>query len=202
MGPLPSRAEPSDAPRGVLAQAPTLPFAELYQAHFDFVWRTLRRAGVPVSTLDDAVQDAFLAIAQRLDSYDPTRGHLRSWIYGIAMNVAMNARRRHRRKDAPCIGEASSVLERLPSSLPPPCEATEQSEALRLADRLLGELSEERREVLVLAELEEMSMTEIAESLGLNVNTAYSRLRAARRELDEILARHRARASREGGFHE
>jgi RNA polymerase sigma-70 factor, ECF subfamily len=61
---------------------------------------------------------------------------------------------------------------------------------------LLDELDSGKREVLVLAQFEEMTAPEIAECLGLNVNTIYGRLRAARRAFDAAYARHRARNAR------
>ncbi len=66
------------------------------------------------------------------------------------------------------------------------------SEDAKLLWRLLGELDERKREVLILAELEEMTAPEIAEAIGIPLNTAYSRLRAARHEFDEALLRHRS----------
>jgi RNA polymerase sigma-70 factor (ECF subfamily) len=187
---------------GVYASpAEPLDFARVYEEHFAFAWRTLRRLGVPSERLDDALQDAFLVISQRLSTYDPARGHLRSWIYGIVVHVVRNDRRRHRRKEAPCVPLSDSdsspdLGERLATSAPSPSQTAEEHEALRLALSILDALPEERREVLVLADLEEMPIVEIAESLGLNVNTTHSRLRAARREFDEALARFRARSGR------
>jgi RNA polymerase sigma-70 factor (ECF subfamily) len=60
----------------------------------------------------------------------------------------------------------------------------------------LGDLDEKKREVLVLSELEELTAPEIAEALGINLNTVYSRLRLAREEFDRVAARYRAREKR------
>lgn len=187
---------------GDVADVAVCSFAEVYAAHFAFVWRMLRRRGVRADRLDDVVQDVFLVVAQRLPTFDAKRAHLRSWVYGIAANVVSNERRRWRRKDQPLLplstegDSASSIAARLASPNTGPAQALEEAEAFRLAAQLLDSIPEERREVLVLADLEEMPMAEIAESLGINVNTAYSRLRAARAEFDQALARHRARAER------
>ena len=81
----------------------------------------------------------------------------------------------------------------LPDRAADPCEAVALSERARQVQRLLDSLDDDKREILVLAEMEELSVPEIAESLGLKVNTAYSRLRLARRAFDEALARDRAR---------
>ena len=64
-----------------------------------------------------------------------------------------------------------------------------------MLDALLESMDDEKREAFVLVELEEMSMPEVGEALGINVNTAYTRLRAARRQFEEALARHRAKSA-------
>jgi RNA polymerase sigma-70 factor (ECF subfamily) len=64
---------------------------------------------------------------------------------------------------------------------------------VRLLGELLGELDDGKREVFVMAHLEEMTTSEIAEAVGENVNTVYSRLRAARVEFEQAFERHRAR---------
>lgn len=198
----PTPPAPATAPIAEPAAEAAPTFERVYDEHFAFVWRTLRRQGVDASRLDDVVQDVFLAVAQRLSSYDPSRGHVRSWLYGITMNIVQNERRRYRRKDAPNLpletddDSGRNLADRLPSVTPGPGQSVETAEAMRIAWELLESVPEERREVLVLADLEEMPVVEIAESLGLNVNTTHSRLRAARREFDEALARFRAREAR------
>ena len=192
-------SEPGRSVSAPESGAAALDFAQVYEDHFAFTWRTIRRMGVPAAKMDDVLQDVFLVVAQRLASFDPTRAHLRSWLYGIIMNVVSNERRRHRRKDQPCLplvddDAGAGVGERLASGAPGPQQAAETREAMRLASEILDSLPEERREILILADLEEMSVVEVAESLGLNVNTAHSRLRAARREFVEALARFHARS--------
>jgi RNA polymerase sigma-70 factor (ECF subfamily) len=203
-------ASPTPDPRGAAvltagaaAESRVVPsFGEIYAAQFSFVWRMLRRLGVREDRLDDVLQDVFLTVSQRLPKFDPERAHLRSWIYGIVSNLVANERRRWRRKDQPLLPLATdndsspNIDTRLASPGGGPAQALEDAEAFRLAAELLETIPEERREVLMLADLEEMPMVEVAESLGINVNTAYSRLRTARRELDEALARHHARTNR------
>ncbi len=173
------------APAEPAARAVAPSFAEVYEAHVDFVWRVARRLGVPEASLDDAVQDVFVVVHDRLAGFEG-RSSLRTWIYGIVRRVA----RDHR----------PSARERpLDEALDPPSEAAsahdrlERAEALRVLHALLDTLDDDKREVFVLSELEEMPMPDIAEAIGVNVNTAYARLRAARRDLDASLARMRAR---------
>ncbi|PRP92352.1 ECF RNA polymerase sigma-E factor [Enhygromyxa salina] len=154
--------------------APALTLADVYRDEFDFVWRSLRRLGVPAHALEDATQDVFVVVARRLDEFE-ARSSLRTWLFGIAMRVVQTRRRtvwRHQRK--------LDVLAREPQAAHDPLA---RSDARRLLLRLLDELGEDKRAVYVLVELEGMTAVEVAAGLEVNVNTIYTRLRAARREL-------------------
>jgi hypothetical protein len=76
--------------------------------------------------------------------------------------------------------------------LPTPHEAVERASRVRLLSEILERLPERKREVFVLAEIAEMTVPEIAETLGVPLNTAYSRLRSARQAFDAALARHQS----------
>lgn len=186
-----AHASPRDA-SGPPAVRP--PFVEVYTDYFEFVWRSLRRLGVRESSLDDALQEVFLVVHRRLADFEG-RSSMRTWLFGIILRVARSQRRTHQRKDAPL----SSSPEDLDSLLSPghsPDDAARVVEATRILHRLLDSLDDEKRAIFILAELEELPVSEIAEALGVNVNTVYSRLRAARKEFDLALARHRARTDR------
>jgi RNA polymerase sigma-70 factor (ECF subfamily) len=169
-------------------------FDAIYDAQFDFVWRMARRLGVPESAADDVVQDTFVVLHRHLAEYDGETP-IRRWLSGIVTRVVADHRRRYRRKDAACVPHPEDSERALASNAPEPSAEAEQSEAVRLLDALLSEIDEDKREVLVLAQLEEMTVPEIAELLGANVNTIYARLRAARRDFDAAHARHRARTA-------
>jgi RNA polymerase sigma-70 factor (ECF subfamily) len=171
-----------------------LDFDALYDEHFDFVWRTARRLGVPEVAADDVVQDVFVVVHRRLGDYDGETPPKR-WILGITTRVVADHRRTYWRKDARCVPHEvdKDGAETHPSLRPLPSEEAEKAEALRLVATLLDEIEHDKREVLVLSQFEEMSILEIASLLGLNVNTATSRLRAARQAFDAAYARHRAR---------
>lgn len=165
-------------------------FETVYDEYFKFVWRSLRRLGVPMPALDDAVQEVFLIVHRRLPEFE-YRSSLKTWLFGIALNVSQHAIRsavRHRKDRLPC---PQSVDEATPQ------EALLRAEALGLLYRTLNELSHERRAAFVMAELEQLSAPEIAEATGLPLNTVYSRLRLARRDFEAVLKRLRARE--EGG---
>lgn len=172
-----------DVPRA-MAVRPT--FEAVYREHFAFVWRSARRLGVPPGALDDIVQEVFVVVHRRLACFEG-RSSLRTWLFGITLRVA----RDHRRSAGARPHEPLDV-DLLPAP-GGPREALEKAEAVALLYGLLDELDDERREVFVMAELEQITMPEIAATLGLNVNTAYARLRAARQAFEAALARHRAR---------
>jgi RNA polymerase sigma-70 factor (ECF subfamily) len=77
--------------------------------------------------------------------------------------------------------------EEVPDASPTPLERASQAESLAVVSRLLEKLPTERREIFILAEFEEFTAPEIAQSLGLNLNTVYSRLRLARRDFQAAL---------------
>jgi RNA polymerase sigma-70 factor (ECF subfamily) len=170
-------------------------FQPVYDAQVDFVWRSARRLGVPEAAVEDVVQDVFVVVHRRLSDYDG-RVTLKAWIFGIVVKVVGDHRRRFRRKWARCVAYDEAAEGKVAAGTDrgrTPQAMAEQSEALRLLHALLDTLDDGKRQVLVLAQLEEMSVPEIAECLGLNVNTASARLRAARKAFAEAHARHRAR---------
>ena len=185
-------ALPAEPPRRGIERADSdarvLPrFEDVFRDHFDFVWSGLRHLGLPVPAVDDAVQDVFLVVHRRLAEFQG-RSALRTWLYGIVLRVAMNHRRKLRRTET---SEAEPIPLTVDDGRPGPAADAERSEALRLLERLLSELDEDKREVLVLADLEQFTAPEIAELLGIGVNTVYSRLRAARKLFNLALARQR-----------
>lgn len=162
-----------------------LTFPLLYAEHLDVVWRSLRGLGVGEANVEDAVQDVFLVVHRRLDSFE-ARSSFRTWLYSIVLHVARNHRRReHRKGGCASLDAAPEIADNAPG----PHEEASAAEALRQLARLLEGLDEAKRDVFVLAELEELSAPEIAETLGINVNTVYSRLRAARQAVEAAAAR-------------
>jgi RNA polymerase sigma-70 factor (ECF subfamily) len=166
-------------------RAAPLRFNEVYDEHFDFVWRMMRRLGIPDANLDDAVQDVFVTLHRKLGEYDG-RASVRTWLFGFVSRVARDHRRRHKRKVAPCIPAPtdSGFDIAIASPCSSPAALAERSQQVALLKRLLDELEDGKREILVLSFLEQMTVPEIADLLGLNLNTAYSRLRAAKESFD------------------
>ncbi len=179
---------PSHATAGDDEPAGPLAFDRAYDEHFDLVWRVLQRIGVPPAALDDALQDVFLVVHRRLAEFEQ-RSSLRTWIVGITLRVGLDCVRRHRRRFLVSTAEMD-----LPDEVEPsPLDMAARSEAVRLLYAVLDELEPDKRAVFVLADVEEMGLREIATALGANLNTIASRLKAARREVQAALDRHRAK---------
>ncbi len=187
--------EVSPLPLAALGVAAALPdFDTLYDDTIDFVCRNTRRLGVAPAALDDVVQDVYVVVHRRLrDVVKPES--LRAWLLSIVIRVVRDHHRSLRRKDP---GQQPGAVRVDPEQLPDPrvnhpYASAEQADAVRLLHQLLGELDDAKREVFVLAELEEMTEMEISEVVGENVNTVHSRLRAARKAFDQAVERHRTR---------
>ncbi len=170
-----------------MTDSPARPeLADVHAAHADFVYRTLQRLGVRPMDLEDALQDVFLVVHRKLDGFDPSL-QLKSWLFGIAVRVAIAHRRKaHLRRE-----RADAELERHPERATqsgPETAAMERQGRERLA-RILDKLTPEKRAVFVMFELEGKTTVEIADELGLALGTVYSRLSAARAEFQRAVER-------------
>ncbi|WP_146647429.1 RNA polymerase sigma factor [Labilithrix luteola] len=164
---------------------------DVFVTYFDFVWRSARRLGIREEDVDDAVQEVFVVVHRRFAEFQG-RSSIETWLFGILVNVVQHYRRtraRHlNRVDAlTAMGETDA------QSSGGPHDSAAHREQVKILHALLDELDDEKRAVFVLAELEEKSVPEISEALGVNVNTVYSRLRAARQELERAVQRLNAR---------
>ena len=168
-------------------------FRRLVEENVDFVWRMLRRLGVPEAAADDATQTVLLAASRRLD--DIVAGRERAFLYGIVTNVAAHVRRSKAREAErePREGGADDLTDDAPNAE----QALDRRQARELLDQVLADLPADLREVFVLFELEEMTMAQIADLTGLPGGTVASRLRRARDAFHRAAARLRARI--EGG---
>jgi len=171
-------------------------FVDVYRTYFNFVWSITRCLGVDRAEQDDIVQEIFVIIYRRLETIQQPES-LRSWIYGIIRRTAC---RYHRAKRTRLVNTGTMNME--PEVLQPelctPQAIAEQSEQVRLIWSFLEKIDAPKREVFVLTEVEEMTAPEIAAAIGVPLNTVYSRLRAARQELDEALQKHDARTQKRG----
>jgi RNA polymerase sigma-70 factor (ECF subfamily) len=149
-------------------------FVVLYETLFVFVFRCLRRLGVPSAHTEDACQEVFIVMHRRLCDLRSDASE-RAFLFGIATRVASQ----HRRKNARHAGiEWSDHL--VASDNAGPFEGAAAAQAALLLERFLAQLDEDQRSVFMLMELEDFSAPEVAEALDVRLNTIYSRLRLAR----------------------
>lgn len=162
-------------------------FRALFEAECAYVVRAMRRLGVPERDCPDVAHEVFMIALRLLPSCDKTRP-MRPWLFGIAIRVARNYRRlaRVRREVS---GEPADV----PDGSRSPHDTLREQEERRLVSDTLDALDSEQREVFVMHEIIGLSMPEIAESLGIALNTGYSRLRLARADFAARIKRARAR---------
>jgi RNA polymerase sigma-70 factor (ECF subfamily) len=160
-------------------------FEQVFQEHAPYVWRALRRLGVAEPDADDACQDVFIVVHRKLGTYHGGCS-VRTWLYGICLRVASEHRRRpHRRRE--------QVVEAVPEEIVDASQEDdlERRRALALLDGALDQLDDDKRAIFVLFELEQVPMAEVAEAVGCPLQTAYSRLYAARKIVETAMARAR-----------
>lgn len=167
---------------------PTEPrVARLIQEQFGFVWRLLRRVGVPESDADDAAQQVFIAASQRIDDIQP--GSERAFLFTTVLHVGSKARRSRARKRE----DFGLDFEQEADLVPSIDELLDRRRARELLDALLLEMSLELRVVFVLYEIEQLTNAEIAQVVGIPAGTVASRLRRAREDFSARVARLEAR---------
>ncbi|HEX7480228.1 MAG TPA: sigma-70 family RNA polymerase sigma factor [Polyangiales bacterium] len=160
----------------------------LFATYAGFVWRVLRRHGVPERDLEDACQEVFLVVHRRLGEFEG-RSTLRTWLYAIAARVALGQRRKaHVKHERLSYGEHDAAFTEQPQAATQ-LDSAEQRQALALVEAALQTLDPDQREVFALYELESMTMAEVAGALDIPENTALYRLYAARDKLRAYVKR-------------
>jgi RNA polymerase sigma-70 factor (ECF subfamily) len=160
-------------PAAIVTEEPSC--FEAFQKEFDYLCRTLRRLGVRDEDIQDEAHEVFLVLRRKWPDYDPLRP-LRPYLFGIAFRV-VGARRRRQR-------ELPQAFDDTESTAPRPDETLETADARRLVLAALSRVPLARRAVLVMHDVDEISMRDIAQTLSLPLFTGYSRLRKARREFE------------------
>jgi RNA polymerase sigma-70 factor, ECF subfamily len=160
---------------GPLPPPKAIDFAQVYEAHFDFVWRSLRLMGVPAEAVEDVVQDTFDIVSRQLAAFEG-RSSLRTWLFSIAQRVAANHRRMVRRK----LSRLEPLSDSAPSTEPTPHAHAEALEAALVVERFVEGLDADWRAVFVLSVLEGVPAAEVADAVGISVNTVYTRVHTLR----------------------
>lgn len=169
------------APLAAGAEEERASFEVLYEREFGFVWRALRHLGVASATLEDAAQEVWLVVHRRLPDFEG-RSEPRTWLFGIAMNVARNRRRGQRRTP-----EMLALPEHVASGRPDPEGQHAGYEAWLKIQRFLDTLDEQRRAVFVCSLLEQLSAAETAEATGLDAASVYHQVRRLRQAFKAYL---------------
>ena len=148
---------------------------QLFEQHYEFVWRSLRRLGIPAANVEDGAQRVFMILSTKLSMVEP--GREVSFLYGTARRVASDMRETARleqgRRDDLDPELASEPFEQ-------PDALLERKQARQQLDHILDELDFDLRSVFVLFELEGFRTGEVADMLALPQGTVASRLRKAR----------------------
>lgn len=158
-------------------------FAAVFEADFDYVCTSLHRLGARSQDIEDVAHDVFMVLVEKLPHLDRSRS-LRPWLFGVATRLL----RAHRRKTR-ASSEVPTSSPDLVDSAPSPSDVTLAAERLRLVDTALEELSDEQRAVFVLHAIDDVPMPEVATSLEIPLNTAYSRYRLAKETFTKALRR-------------
>ena len=186
-----TRAGVLDMPDAKDASAVELRVRQVVTEQYDFVWRSLRRLGIPEEAADDAAQQVFCVFARRAREVSSEKD--KTFLFGVVIRVAQNARRSRARR--PEVADDDAIAS-MPSEQAGPEELLEERRARALLDALLDEMSMDLRAVFVLYELEELTMAEIAKMLDLPAGTVASRLRRARELFESLSASFRERSGR------
>ena len=185
-----SRRSPAPAPAPVGAAGPRVTFEELYERHVDFLWRNARRLGVGDDAVDDVLQQVFLVVHRRLPEL-AIAGSEKAWLFGVLVRVVRDHKRSLRRKSPHRFFALTDPETLADDRGRQPDESVARAEAAALVQSWLDALDDDKREVFILADIEQLSAREIGEATGTNPSTVYSRLRAARQAFEATAARHR-----------
>ncbi len=166
-------------------------FTALYHQHFDYVWNSVRRLGVPPHNLADVTHDVFVTVFRKLDEYDPARP-AKPWLFAVAFRVVRNHQRLAPNKNE----RLARTDDAQPEPVDPRPAADDHLGAAQdraMVRDALDTLDFDRRAVLVLHDIEEKPASEIAAICEIPVKTVYSRLHSARSLFTAAIRRFRLR---------
>ncbi len=154
-------------------------FREIFDANARYVWRAVRHLGVREADLLDVCQEVFIVAHRRLEDFEG-RSEIRTWLYGIAIRTVSDYRRRAHIRREVAVAEVPEGATEADQE-----RNIERAEARALLLRLLDELDDDKRTVFVLYEIEQLPMKRVADLVACPLQTAYSRLHAARKAIDK-----------------
>jgi RNA polymerase sigma-70 factor (ECF subfamily) len=170
--------------------APSL--RDIFETEYAYIRSTARRLGIRERELDDLVHDVFLAVHRKLAEFDVERP-LKPWLFGITFRVVIGQKRRFAySREQLSATEPTETADKEPRA----DEQMEIEERRRMVHEALLELDVDKRAVFIMHELEEVPISDVAGALEVPTNTAYSRLRLARKEFRVALGRVLSRSLR------
>lgn len=164
----------------------------LVRAHMPTIWRFLRRLGCSPEDADDATQEVFVTAVRKLDQIEPDKE--RSYLYAVALRLASRHRRSQSLRAAKTAGGVD--VDECRSKELSSDELYDRKEARATLDRILAQMTPELRTTFTLYELEELTMQEIATVTEAPIGTVASRLRRAREQWQDAVARIQKAAQR------
>ena len=182
------KAGPERAPELVAGGMDTARLRRIVTEDYGFLWRSLRRLGVPESDADDGAQRVLGVLARRMHDIAP--GAERAFLFQTALRVASEMRRSQRRSR---LTLADEEIEEPVDDAPGPDVVLEQREARRLLGLALDAIDIELAAVFILFELEELTTAEIARLLEIPAGTVSTRLRRARQDFKKAVLQLRGR---------
>jgi RNA polymerase sigma-70 factor, ECF subfamily len=157
-------------------------FQAVFDEHKDAVYRFAWRMSASPAAAEDITQDVFVGLLRHPDRFDPARGTLRAFLFGIARNLALKRWRKEHRFEP--LDDDAAIAESLD---------LDRNDVGDLVGRAVRALRPLQREVVILAEYEGLTLAEIALAVDADVGTVKSRLHRARENLRRALAPLRSR---------
>ena len=193
MPPLSEVDEPSVEAAPTMAAVPSL--AHIFEQHAPFLWRALIGLGVPARDAQDLCQEIMITVHRRLPQFDGVS--LRGWLYGICVRVASDYRRSARIRR-----EIVTDTQPEEASVTDPVETLDRERQIRRLLSGLSRLDEPKRVAFLLFEIEELTLAEVAEAVGAPIQTVYSRIKAAREQMQRAFRATPHDAPAKGGISE
>lgn len=160
-------------------------FDVLFDRHHVAVYNLARFVLRDPVGAEEIMQETFLVVARAGRRYEP-RGRFRAWLMGITRNRCLNRDQSERARRA-VVKESGLDVVDTASSDPSPPERVERDERAAMLRQAIEELPERQREAIVLYAFEDMAYREIAETLGMPLNSVKTLIHRARANLAEAL---------------
>jgi RNA polymerase sigma-70 factor (ECF subfamily) len=159
--------------------------AELYDRHAPLLFALLVRILRDRTEAEDALQDVFIRVWQRAETYNPVFGTPVAWLVRIARNRAID--RLRRRTAAPATEPAAAITREVEGGTPAPDQTAMTREQRRAIDGAMSLLSPEQRCLIECAFFGGYTQAELAERFGLPLGTVKTRIRRGMQTLRDQL---------------